>query len=157
MTIAQTSVPGRIVRLAAAAAIGAAAALAPIAASAHSYKLGSLQIGHVWAKPAAKGADAIVYGPIFNTASDPAALEGASSPVAAKTELRSAADGANKRLDEIALPPGKPVALAPWREHIVLTGLKKPLKSGDAVDLDLDFGKAGKLSVKVEIEDQASD
>ncbi|MCB8837848.1 copper chaperone PCu(A)C [Aurantimonas sp. VKM B-3413] len=157
MTLAQTSISGRFVRFAAAAALGLAAAISPVAASAHSYKLGSLRIGHVWAKPAAKGEDAIVYGPIFNTAPEPAALKGASSPAATATELRSAVDGANKRLDAIALPPGRPVALAPWREHIVLTGLKQPLQNGDAVDLDLDFGSLGKISVQVEIEDQASD
>ncbi|MEX6504908.1 copper chaperone PCu(A)C [Jiella sp. M17.18] len=149
--------PSSALALALAAGLGLGMALAPLSAQAHSYTLGKLAIGHLWAKPAAKGADAVVYAPIFNMDSSAATLVGASSPVAGKTLLRDGTDGADKVLDAIPLPPGKPVALAPWRAHIVLSNLKKTLKKGDAVDLDLDFGAAGKISVAVEIEDEASD
>jgi copper(I)-binding protein len=35
--------------------------------------------------------------------------------------------------------------------------MKKPLKAGDSFDMQLDFGKAGKIEVEVEIEDQGGD
>ncbi len=53
----------------------------------------------------------------------------------------------------VELRPGKPFALAAWREHIWLSGLKKPLKKGDSFDLILDFGNAGTLAVQVVVEE----
>lgn len=125
---------------------------------AHGYRLGELAIGHIWAPPPAPGAAGLaVYGPILNRGSAPARLVGASSPVAAEARFRSVDKGGVRWPAAIELPPGKPVSLASWRAHIWLAGLKRPLAAGDAFELTLDFGAAGKLTVKVIVEAAPSD
>src|SRR3546814_15473315 len=62
--------------------------LAPLAAGAHSYKLGDLMIGHAWAPPS-DGGEAAVYMPILNTGETPDRLVGAASPVAAQVRFRA--------------------------------------------------------------------
>ena len=143
--------------LLAALALAAPAAMPVQSASAHSYKLGALQIGHVWAKPAPKGGETIVTGPVFNTGRTEAALIAVSSPAAAKTEMRSGADAGDTPIETIAFPPGRPVSLAPWANHVVLSGLERSLTNGDTVKLTLDFGKLGRETVDVEIEAQMSE
>jgi copper(I)-binding protein len=122
-------------------------------ASAHSYKLGDIAIGHVWAPPPEKGATGVpVYGPILNRGETTVRLVGASTPMAEQVRFRTEKNGEVRWREAIKLSPGKPLALAPWREHIWLSGLKKPLKEGDSFDLILDFGGAGQLMVKIVVE-----
>lgn len=128
-------------------------AFGPTAATAHSYKLGDIAVGHVWAPPPEEGAGGLpVYGPILNRGGAPVRLVGASTPVAEQVRFRIEKEGEEHWREAIAFAPGKPFALAPWREHIWLSGLNRPLKDGDSFDLTLDFGDAGRLSVKVVVE-----
>ena len=57
--------------------------------------------------------------------------------------------------DSISLVPNKPFGLAEWREHIWVSGLKTQLKAGDTFELTLDFGREGKVTTMVIIEDGA--
>jgi periplasmic copper chaperone A len=41
--------------------------------------------------------------------------------------------------------------LKPGSYHVMLIGLKKPLKAGETIPLTLDFEKAGKVSLTVPI------
>jgi periplasmic copper chaperone A len=50
-------------------------------------------------------------------------------------------------LDHLDIPAGKTVVIAPGHMHIMLTGLKAPLKIGDHVALALAFKKSGRISV----------
>ncbi|MFD1381357.1 copper chaperone PCu(A)C [Fodinicurvata halophila] len=54
------------------------------------------------------------------------------------------------------ITPGQPYAMAPWRPHIWVVGLKEPLEEGDSLELTLDFGGAGQKTVEVEIEEDGS-
>ncbi len=126
-----------------------------VPAAAHSYKLGDIAVGHIWAKTPAKGDDGVpVYAPMLNSGKTTVRLVGATSPIADKTRFRKVdkKDGTVTWPDAIELHPGKPFALASWREHLWLSGLHKPLKDGDWFDMTLDFGDAGKLPVKVRVE-----
>jgi periplasmic copper chaperone A len=129
-------------------------ATTPGSARAHSYKMGDIAVGHIWAKPPEKGADGVaVYAPLLNSGTAPVRLVGASSPIADKVRFRTVAkDGTVAWPGPIELQPGKPFALAAWRQHIWVSGLHKPLKDGDWFDLTLDFGDKGKLPVKVHVE-----
>lgn len=127
------------------------------AADAHSYKLGKIDIGHIWAKPTEAGGDTAVYVPIWNHEDKPVFLVNVTTTAAEKAVMRVVEDGKPRLLDHIEFKPGLPLALAPWRQHIWVEHLKKPQKAGDSFDLDLDFGDAGKITVKVEIENQGSD
>ncbi len=139
-------------------AVGAVLLVALVAgmspAAAHSYKLGDIAVGHIWAKPPAKGADGVaVYAPILNSGNETVTLVGAATPIADEVRLRKVAkDGTVTWAKAIELKPGKPFALAAWREHLWVSGLHKPLKDGDWFDLTLDFADKGKLPVKVRVE-----
>ncbi|WP_198174147.1 copper chaperone PCu(A)C [Mesorhizobium xinjiangense] len=141
--------------LAAALALAWAVPNFPAGALAHSYKHGSIAVGHVWAPPPEENADGIaVYGPLLNGGDTAVRLVGASSPIADAVRFRMANDGEAATWPEsIDLPPNKPVSLAAWSEHIWLSGLHQPLEAGDTFDLILDFGPEGKLPVKVIVED----
>ncbi|WP_073954016.1 copper chaperone PCu(A)C [Thalassospira sp. TSL5-1] len=128
----------------------------PPQAAAHSYTLGTIMIGHFWAPPVAQGAKgAAVYGPFLNAGTQAVTLEGASTAIADKVRFRIEKDGVESWVDHITLPPNKPVGLAAWREHIWLSGLKKPLEEGGSFDLTLDFGDAGHKTIKIVIESES--
>ena len=140
--------------MALAMASGLALAAAGVA-EAHSYKLGSIEIGHLWSPPPKPGIDGLaVYGPILNEGAKMQHLMGASSPLAAKVRFREGKESWPRSID---LAPRKPVSLASWGTHIWLSGLKKPVKVGDWVELTLDFGTVGKLKVKSLVETSPGD
>jgi hypothetical protein len=55
-------------------------------------------------------------------------------------------------VEEVPLDPGKKVELKPGGEHIMLMGLKHPLKEGERFPLTLTFRNAGKREVEVQVE-----
>jgi copper(I)-binding protein len=139
--------------LALCSAAGAAALLPAGPVIAHSYTLGDIAIGHVWAPPSEPGqTGAPVYGPLFNQGHEAARLVGATSPAAEAVRFRVEKDGVVEWPDEIVLQPGKPLSLAPWRVHLWLEGLEQPLEQGAHVPVTLDFGSAGKKTVEVLVE-----
>ena len=139
--------------LAVAAGLAGLAAAGARVAEAHSYKLGGIEIGHLWSPPPDKGVDGLaVYGPILNEGAKMQRLEGATSPIATTARFREVRDGKEGWHEVIELAPNKPVSLAAWRTHIWLSGLNKAVKEGDWIDITLDFGAAGKLKVKSFVE-----
>ena len=90
-----------------------------------------------------------------------AVLLGASSPVADLVELHEMRmDNGVMRmraLPSLDLPAGKTVSLRPGSYHIMLTGLKHPLKKGEIVPLTLKVADAdkrpGNIEIKVEVRD----
>jgi periplasmic copper chaperone A len=68
-------------------------------------------------------------------------LVSASSPVAAAVdvhEMKMAGDMMKMRaVDALALPAGKPVEFKPNGYHLMMTGLKAPVKAGDVVPIKL--------------------
>lgn len=128
-------------------------AIASTNVAAHSYKLGEIAVGHVWTPPPEQGAEGLaVYGPILNRGEATVRFIGASTPVAERVRFRRTQDGEATWPRLIELRPGKPLALAAWREHIWVSGLRQPLQEGDTFDLRLDFGTAGEIEVKVVVE-----
>ncbi len=127
-----------------------AACLLATPALAHDYKAGDLQIGHPWARPTA-GKVGGAFLAIANTGTQTDRLLGGSSPAADKVELhQTIRDGDVMRMrpvDTIPVVPGEPVALKPGGLHIMLIGLKAPLKVGDKVPLTLKFERAGDVQV----------
>lgn len=88
-----------------------------------------------------------------------ARLVGVSSPIAATVELHQMDMKGDtmkmRQIDGIDLPPGKGVNLASGSYHIMLVGLKRQLKQGDAVEITLQvLGKDKKresVTVKVPV------
>ena len=83
-------------------------------------------------------------------------LMGASSPIAGRAEVHEMTmDGGVMRMreqkDGIALPAGKPVALAPGGYHIMLMDLQKPLVAGQVFALQLRFQHAPPMGLEVKV------
>jgi copper(I)-binding protein len=113
-----------------------------------------LTISNAWVRSPAPGQK--VAGAYMELKSDATAtLVGVSSPAAARVELHSMALDAGvmkmRPVENIALPPGTAVKLAPGGLHIMLLDLTRPLKEGDKVPLTLSIRHAGATTqVKVE-------
>lgn len=124
-------------------------------ALAHSYKLGSLDIHHPWARPTT-GNTGAAYFEIANAGKSDDTLIAIESDVARSVELHTTImDGTvmrMRKLDRLPLPAGKTVKAAPGGLHIMLVGLKAPLKDGDQFPMRLVFEKAGRIEVSVHVQ-----
>ena len=138
-------------------ALVTACGLAALPAAAHGYQHGALKIDHPWARPTLPGQrTGAGYLSIHNTGSTADRLLGGSTPAAAAVEVHEMRmDGDVMRMRELKtleLPPGKPVTLAPGGLHLMLTGLKAPLKIGDKLSVKLRFEKAGEVELVFQVE-----
>ena len=61
-----------------------------------------------------------------------------------------------KPVETLEIPTGGTVELKPGGIHIMLTGLKAPLKKGDMILLELKFEQAGTVEVMVHVGDVAA-
>ena len=140
----------------------AAVALATCAttgALAHEFKLGAISIGHPYARATAPGQPTGgAYLRLVNKGPDERLLS-ASSAIAERVELHSMKmEGDVMRMREVGtldLPSGQTIDLKPGGLHLMLTGLKAPLKSGDRFPLTLKFEKGGEVVVTVNVETSA--
>jgi len=135
-----------------AAALLASAVCLPLSARAHD---AAISVTDVWARASAGAADTgAVYATITDTG-HPDRLTGASTPAAAMAELHETIN-ANGVMQMRAVPglklePGKPVTFAPGGYHIMLMGLKQPLKAGDSFPLTLTFEHAPPVTVQATV------
>jgi copper(I)-binding protein len=134
----------------------AAISLCTSAAQAHEFKLGAIGIGHPYARPTVAGQPAGgAYLKLDNKGTADRLL-GGSTAAAARVELHTMnMDGDVMRMrqvDAIDVPVGQVVELKPGGLHIMLMGLKQPLKVGERLPLTLKFEKAGEVKVEVLVE-----
>ncbi|MDW8311479.1 MAG: copper chaperone PCu(A)C, partial [Burkholderiales bacterium] len=116
---------------------------------------GSLVIHHPWARatasPAIKNSAAFLV--VENKGATPDRLLGVSGDVAQKLELHTMVREAGvMRMREVPafdIPAGGKLELKPGGLHIMLIGLKQPLKEGERFPLTLKFEKAGEVKVQV--------
>ena len=115
-----------------------------------------IQIDHPWARASAGEAKTGAAYLTITDQGEPDQLTGASTPVAASAELHESMDNMGtmkmRPVTGLALMPGKPVKLAPGGYHLMLMGLKAPLKAGDSFPLTLRFAHAPPRTVTVAIE-----
>lgn len=129
-----------------------AAIVLPAAASAHSYKLEGIGVGHIWASPAAEGQIVSVYAPIFNTTDMPVTLTRIEGPGAERLGICKTDDNGTVHWQETAtIGPGKVLAMAKWREHICIEGMGGA-EEGHAFPLTLTFGDRGSVETEVHVE-----
>jgi copper(I)-binding protein len=132
----------------------------PLMASAHEFKLGDLTIGHPWSRATPGGAKiGGGYLTITNNGSAPDRLVSISIPttVADHAEMHEMAtkDGImtmRPMVNGVTIEPGKTVAFVPGGYHVMMMGLKGPLKEGDRVKAELTFERAGKVEVTFNVE-----
>lgn len=116
---------------------------------------GDIEVVDAWSRPTPPGAEAgVVYFTITNRGRSDR-LVGASSPVAERAELHiSQMEGGVMKMRPLAaveVKKGAPTSFEPSGRHVMLTGLRKPLKRGDAFPLVLRFAKAGSVKVQVRV------
>jgi periplasmic copper chaperone A len=128
------------------------------AVHAHGVKAGDLTIDHPYAIPTRPGmtTGAVYFRAIQNNGTEPDRLLSASTPAAANVELhRMEMDGDVMRMrgvPAIELPAKAEVRLrhgTPSSHHLMLLGLKAPLKDGDRFPVTLTFQRAGEREVMV--------
>ena len=82
-------------------------------------------------------------------------LLSASSPAAESVELHTMAMEGDvmrmRQLPSVDVPAGARVEFKPGARHLMLIGLKAPLKAGSSVQVTLEFEKAGKVTVQVPV------
>ena len=146
----------RLTRTIAAAVVLAALLAAPVRAE--DVKAGDLVITQAWSRATPSGAKvAGGYLTVENKGSAADKLIGVSGDIAGKIEVHEMAmnDGVMKMrpLDKgLAIEPGKTVKLAPGGYHLMMMDLKNPLKQGDRVPVTLEFEKAGKVQVTLDVQ-----
>ena len=142
--------------LAALAAILALALAAP--AVAQEVKAGDLVITQAWSRATPGGAKiGGAYLTIENKGSAPDRLIGGSGEVSAKIEVHEMAmNGGVMKMRPVegglSIDPGKTVKLAPGGFHLMMMDLKSPLKQGDKMPVTLEFEKAGKVAVSLDVQ-----
>lgn len=124
----------------------------PSIATAHSYKVGDIKIGHAWAFPGLAGQDGQAFMPLLNAGSGEDALVAARSDACLFVQLRRNARYDDPPEEQFALAPNKPVAMRPQAVHLRLLGLKRELKLGDEFKMVLDFLNAGEIELDVHVE-----
>ena len=128
--------------------------LAPAAAFAHDYTVGSIHIEHPWSRAIPEGAKvAAGYFVIENKGTTPDRLIGGSAEIAGRFQIHEmkTENGVMKMRElekGIEVAPGKSVKFAPSGYHVMLLDLKKAPKEGDSFMGTLVFEKAGKVDVK---------
>jgi hypothetical protein len=108
----------------------------------------------VWARPTAGATTGAVYFTLTNHG-EPDELIGASTPIAASAGVHQtfSDNGVVKMrpVPNFALAPDKPVKFTPGGYHVMLMGLKSPLKVGDSFPLTLSFSHAQAITVTVQV------
>jgi len=113
-----------------------------------------LTVMDAWSRatPARTG---VAYLTVFNHGSAMHRLLGAETPVAERAELHTHTmrDGVMRmrRIEAVEVHPGEPAVFAPGGNHVMLIGLKEPLKQGDRFSLTLRFEQAGEITVEVPV------
>jgi copper(I)-binding protein len=132
--------------------------LLAVSARAEDVKAGDIVITQAWSRATPGGArTGGGFLTIENKGSAPDRLVGASADVAGKVELHEMAmnNGVMKMRPVeggLAIDPGKTVKLAPRGYHLMMMDLKSPLKQGEKLPLTLQFEKAGKVAVTLDVQ-----
>ncbi|MGY3358589.1 copper(I)-binding protein [Bradyrhizobium sp. GM0.4] len=127
-------------------------------AQAEDIKAGDLVISQPWSRATPGGAKvAGGYLTIENKGTVADKLVSVSADIAGKAEVHEMAmeNGVMKMrlLDKgLVIDPGKTVKFAPGGYHLMLQELKGPFKQGDKVPVTLQFEKAGKVAVSLDVQ-----
>jgi copper(I)-binding protein len=140
--------------------VGAAllACLLAAPARAEEVKVGDLVITQAWSRATPGGAKiGSGYLTIENKGSAPDRLIGGAADVADKVQIHEMATTNGvmtmRPLDKgLSIEPGKTVKLAPGGYHLMLFDLKSPLKQGNKVPVTLEFEKAGKVKLTLDVQ-----
>jgi len=131
-----------------------------------------VRVTQVWSRPALAGDLAVVYATLAAAAGPGDRLVGIESPIATSAELHEtaavhpatarakAAGGGDsmpgmpmqgmsmERVASLAIPGGGRALLAPGGYHVMLIGLRRGLRAGDAFPVTFVFACAGRIATR---------
>jgi copper(I)-binding protein len=136
-------------------AIAFLAAASAVGAHDRDTKAGALSLSDAWARATAPGqTSGAAYLKIRNAGATDK-LVAASAPVADVVELHThVMDGSTMRMrkvEAIDVTGGATTELKPGGLHVMLIGLKAPLKAGETFPLTLRFERAGEVKLDVPV------
>jgi copper(I)-binding protein len=124
-----------------------------------TYMAGDIMVMQPWSRATPPGAQTGAgYLTVMNHGTLPDTLLGGSTPVAGKLEIhRTSMENGIMSMrpatDGVPIPPGASVTFAPAGGfHIMLIGLKAPLKAGTKIPATLNFSRAGALEIELSVE-----
>ena len=97
---------------------------------------------------------------IKNNSDKDIAITSANSDIAEKNELHTHIKENEMmkmmKIEKLVVPAKSSLELKSGGDHVMLMGLKKELKAGDEISLELSFSDGDKKSIKVPVKDLAS-
>ena len=134
----------------------AALAAASAPAMAGDYKVGAVTVQSPWSRPAQAGMNGVGFMTILNTGAKPMTLTAIESPLADTVELHqsSMANGVMtmRRQDTATIAAGGKLELSPGGYHLMLLGLKQPLKVGQKAPVTLVFAGGQRVTVDLTVQ-----
>ena len=133
-----------------------------VAASAHEYKAGDIEVVHPWARATLKGSDvADGFLKITNTGSTPDRLIAVSVTFAKSSQIHDMKlEGDVMKMQELTegleIPAGATVELKPKSMHLMFMGVNQELLPDTMIEGELTFEKAGKVKIEFMIEPAGS-
>lgn len=125
--------------------------------AAQEYKAGSIQITRPWAPPTPPNLrTGVVYMLVANEGKEIERLLSAASPVAERVEMHINEFEGNiarmRQIPAVEIAPGQQVTFRPGGLHVMLLGLRGPLRRGEPFPLSLTFEKTGTVEIRVAVE-----
>jgi copper(I)-binding protein len=117
---------------------------------AHETKVKAIIVVHPWVLETEQ-TQADLHARIKNTGKVAERLLRATTELAATTTI---VDATGKNMNDLEIPGLDEITLQPGGAHILLRGLKKPLRPYDSFGLTLVFEKAGTVQVEVLVEEK---
>lgn len=122
---------------------------------------GDIEVTRAWSRASPPGLEVAAAYFVITNHGPSDRLVHVSSPAAKRAEIHmTRTDGGAmrmERLDAVGVDSGGSTLFAPTGRHVMLIGLKQPLKEGDVFTLVLTFEKAGSLEVQVHVEGVTGD
>jgi copper(I)-binding protein len=103
------------------------------------------------ALPPVAGNPAALYFSLANATGAPEKLVAVDVAGATRTEMHETAGGAMESLPSVDLAPGASASFAPGGRHVMVYGLAKGTKPGDAPKVTLTFADGKKISAKAAV------
>jgi len=126
------------------------------AANAADVRAGELTLGSAWARATPPGIKVgAAYLAIRNASDRSDRLLSVSSPRATSVEVHATIRDMDtvrmQRIDPLHVGARETVKLEPNGKHLMLMGLKQPLKEGEQLPLTFTFERAGKVTVRARV------
>lgn len=129
------------------------AAIALLTVSTHVFA-GEVTVSNAWSRATAPGQEVGVVGMVVTSQKD-AKIIAVSSTASASSEIHTMSmdNGVMRmrQIENLPLTAKQPSTLGPGGNHLMLIGLKKPLKAGDTIALTLTVEFADKSTEKLNV------